>query len=65
MESQGLPGRIQVSEATYRLARGHFDFEVRPGLTIKGKQGLHDVYLLRGRLSGKPGSGGDFQEVSP
>jgi class 3 adenylate cyclase len=65
MESQGLPGRIQVSEATYLQARGHFDFELRPGLAIKGKDGRHDAYVLRGRLPGGSGSDGDFQEVSP
>lgn len=47
MESQGLPGRIQVSGSCYALTRQRFDYEIRTGLSIKGKDGLHDVYLLR------------------
>ncbi len=47
MESHGLPGRIQVSESCYRLVKEQFDFERRPAIAIKGKQGAHDVYMLR------------------
>lgn len=47
MESQGLPGRIQVSGSCYELTRRRFDYELRTGLAIKGKDGFHDVYLLR------------------
>ncbi len=47
MESHGVPGRIQVSESCYRLVKDEFAFEPRPGIAIKGKQGLHNVFLLR------------------
>jgi adenylate cyclase len=47
MESQGLPGRVQVSRSSYDLTHHRFQFDLRPGLTIKGKDGLHDVFLLR------------------
>ncbi len=46
MESQGLPGRIQVSESTYQLTQHQFNFEKRADLTLKGKPGKHDAYLL-------------------
>jgi class 3 adenylate cyclase len=46
MESHGVPGRIQVSEATYNLTRSAFDFEPREPISIKGKEGKHKVYLL-------------------
>jgi class 3 adenylate cyclase len=47
MESHGLPGRIQVSEATYDRLRGRYDFEERGEIEIKGKGRLR-VYLLVG-----------------
>lgn len=46
MESHGVPGRIQVSESTYRLTRAWFTYERREQITLKGKDGKHDVYLL-------------------
>ncbi|MBT9507675.1 adenylate/guanylate cyclase domain-containing protein [Rhodoferax sp.] len=46
MESHGLPGRIQLSESSHALTKDHFDFELRSGITIKGKNGTHNVYLL-------------------
>jgi class 3 adenylate cyclase len=47
MESHGLPGRIQVSEATYERLRGRYDFQERGEIEIKGKGRLR-VYLLVG-----------------
>lgn len=49
MESHGVPGRIQVSEATYNLTRSDFSYEQREPISIKGKEGKHNVYLLQGR----------------
>jgi class 3 adenylate cyclase len=37
MESHGVPGRIQVTEATYRRLRDRFQFEDRGEIEIKGK----------------------------
>jgi adenylate cyclase len=50
MESHGVPGRIQVTEATYRRLRGRFQFEDRGEIEIKGKGRLR-AYLLIGRGS--------------
>lgn len=47
MESHGLPGRVQIDQASHDLVGHMFEFERRAGVTIKGKHGTHDVYLLR------------------
>jgi adenylate cyclase len=49
MESHGLAGRIQVSEATYERLRGRYRFEARGGIPVKGK-GIIDTYILAGRV---------------
>ena len=46
MQSDGLAGRIQVSESTYELTRESFSYERREQVTIKGKDGKHNVYVL-------------------
>ena len=51
MESHGLPGRIQVTEATYRRLRGRYRFEDRGEIEVKGKSRLR-AYLLVERLPG-------------
>ncbi|HEY1015353.1 MAG TPA: adenylate/guanylate cyclase domain-containing protein [Herpetosiphonaceae bacterium] len=48
MESQGLPGQIQVSAATYELLRESYRFEERGPITIKGK-GQLPTFILHGR----------------
>jgi adenylate cyclase len=48
MESHGLAGRIQVSEATYRRLCDQYDFEDRGEIEVKGK-GRRRAYLLVGR----------------
>ncbi|MDY7012050.1 MAG: adenylate/guanylate cyclase domain-containing protein [Cyanobacteriota bacterium] len=45
MESQGIPGQIQVSESTYQLLQDKYKFEERGGLNIKGR-GMMTTYLL-------------------
>jgi class 3 adenylate cyclase len=50
MESSGLPGRIQVTEAVYERLRSAYDFEARGEVEIKGKGRLR-TYLLTGRRS--------------
>jgi class 3 adenylate cyclase len=48
MESLGLPGRIQVSEATYDRLKDSFIFEPRAIMEVKGK-GQLATYFLVGR----------------
>lgn len=48
MESHGIPGEIQVSEATYLLLKDQYLFEERGVIEIKGK-GEMRVYLLKGK----------------
>ncbi len=45
MESQGVPGRIQVSEATYRRLCDQYEFEELGEIDVKGK-GPRRAYLL-------------------
>ncbi len=48
MESHGIPGGIQVSEATYEAAKHAFEFEPRGVIQVKGK-GEMKTWLLVGR----------------
>jgi len=48
MESHGLPGRIQVTQATYERLRSAYRFEDRGEVAIKGK-GAMRAHLLLGR----------------
>jgi class 3 adenylate cyclase len=48
MESHGLAGRIQVSDATYRRLRHQYEFDERGEIEVKG-QGRRRAYLLVGR----------------
>ncbi|MFP3915063.1 MAG: adenylate/guanylate cyclase domain-containing protein [Actinomycetota bacterium] len=45
MESHGEPGRIQISEATYRLIRDEFECVPRGTIPVKGKGELPTWYL--------------------
>jgi adenylate cyclase len=55
MESHGIPGRIQVSEATYQRLRADYEFEARGSIEVKGK-GRQNVYLLVRRRTDRPAS---------
>ena len=46
MESHGIPGNIQVSEATYERLKSHYVFEERGPVKVKGK-GEMNCYLLK------------------
>ena len=48
MESQGLPGRIHLTESTYRLLEHSHSFEGRGAIEIKGKGALN-TYLYSGK----------------
>ena len=54
MESQGTPGQIQVTRATYELLREEFELERRGTVPIKGKGDVETWYLV-GRLASKDG----------
>ena len=47
MESTGVPGRVQVTESTYRALRDLFELEERGPIEVKGK-GQMSTYLLIG-----------------
>ena len=47
MEASGVPGRIQVSEATARLLRGHYQLAPRGPVEIAGK-GVMETWFLEG-----------------
>jgi adenylate cyclase len=49
MESHGIPGEIQVSEATYELLKPKYQFTDRGAIDIKGK-GPMRVFLLKRRI---------------
>ena len=46
MESQGTPGRIQVTRATYELLCDEFELEPRGTVPIKGKGEVETWYLI-------------------
>jgi adenylate cyclase len=46
MESHGVPGRIQLSEATYELIRDEFNCEPRGSVEVKGKGPMRTWFLL-------------------
>ncbi|MEB3828147.1 adenylate/guanylate cyclase domain-containing protein [Phormidium sp. CCY1219] len=48
MESHGIAGQIQVSDATYQLLKDRYKFEKRGSILIKGK-GQMNTYFLVGR----------------
>jgi class 3 adenylate cyclase len=47
MESHGVPGSIQVSEATFELTHAMFDFERRGTVAVKGKGDMTTYLLVR------------------
>jgi adenylate cyclase len=51
MESQGTPGRIQITRATYELIADEFECEPRGTITVKGK-GEMEVWHILGRRHG-------------
>ncbi len=48
MESQGIVGQIQVTEATYHYLKDGFTFVDRGLINVKGKGNMH-TYILKGR----------------
>jgi len=54
MESQGIPGKIQVTEATYERLQAHYQFECRGEIEVKGR-GPMTTYWLVGKHNPAPG----------
>lgn len=48
MESHGVPGEIQVTEAVYQRLKDRYRFVIRGPVEIKGK-GVMETYFLNGR----------------
>ena len=46
MESHGQPGRIQLTEATFRLLEGRYRFEERGVISVKGRGDMRTYFLL-------------------
>jgi class 3 adenylate cyclase len=49
MESHGVAGCIQVTEATYQILKNKYQLEQRKAIEIKGK-GEMITYILKGRI---------------
>lgn len=48
LESTGVPGRIQISEATYYRVRDQFEFEPRGEIEVKGRGALRTFLVAAG-----------------
>ena len=46
MESNGLPGKIQVTAATYERVKEQFVFEERGNIAVKGKGTMLTYWLI-------------------
>lgn len=46
MESHGLPGKIQVTEATYLQLKDQYELESRGKIPVKGRGELETYFLL-------------------
>ncbi len=51
MESHGMPGRIQITRATYELLEDEFVCEPRGSVTVKGKGQMETWYLVARRAA--------------
>jgi guanylate cyclase len=64
MESQGTPGRIQVTRATYELLGDDFVCEPRGTIAVKGK-GEMEVWHVLGRRASRVPVPADRPELAP
>jgi class 3 adenylate cyclase len=56
MESEGVPGSIQITSATHELIKNHFVCEPRGAVAFKGKGEMETYFLLSpGVPSATPG----------
>jgi adenylate cyclase len=54
MESQGTPGQIQITRATYELIKAEFTCEPRGTVSVKGKGEMETWYLVGQRAVDAP-----------
>jgi guanylate cyclase len=64
MESQGTPGRIQITRATFELLADEFECEPRGTIKIKGK-GEMEVWHVLGRRLSSASSGPALEAEQP
>jgi guanylate cyclase len=55
MESEGVPGLIQISPASYELLRGEFVCEPRGPIAVKGKDAVQTYFLISRRDASREG----------
>jgi guanylate cyclase len=65
MESQGSPGRIQITRATYELIADDFECEPRGTIDVKGKGEMEIWYVLGPRTPGVVGARAAEPELQP
>lgn len=72
MESQGIPGKIQVTEATYQYLKDHYEFERWSNVPIKGRGRMTAYLYVRRKEGSAPSSAapelnapGELMEESP
>ena len=56
MESQGKPGKIQITQATYELLKNDFICEAKGPMMIKGKGRMETWFLIRAKGDQKMGT---------
>jgi class 3 adenylate cyclase len=54
MESEGVPGAIQISAATYQLIKDDYVCEARGLIPVKGKGDLETYLLISRRADIRP-----------
>jgi adenylate cyclase len=59
MQSQGTPGRIQITRATYDLLKDEFVCEPRGTVAVKGKGEMETWYLIGSRSEAVRSGRGD------
>jgi adenylate cyclase len=56
MQSQGTPGQVQITRATYELLKDEFECEPRGTVSVKGKGEMETWYLVGPRTDTRAGS---------
>jgi adenylate cyclase len=64
MESHGIPGEIQVTEATWAKVKNAFELESRGTITVKGKGEL-PAWFVKGRKASALTASGAEPPASP